>query len=842
MTLYTYILLAMTAIGLLSSIIQLFKIKVWLNVKSKRDSTYNTIGFLNIKDGQEVPEVHLMGKSKAPAIGRIKMGDTDDNAYVELLTTDGNDDSVKPQYRTCGYLTQEGYIYKQIGKKKPQLVGYTAKPSKPGSPSAVGERNWKTLWLKCTLNAYEGKPTGKSPKGKLPVACCYHKSFHTSKNDAMPPEARAAAFSYLFGKFNRTDYREYYNSPAYGWKDTALLAAFIYALIYVIWYMIYVKLLGYHFIGFRYMKAVPIYAMYFGVWAIVRTIKIECIENSNTIQPKIDLFNKALGQRSFDYAILTSCFIVLLFTGTYYRFNFIALAMAIITGIVMNMRLRSSSTRWEIKNPYLQEDEEEEEDEDVQNPEGDITRMYQWSLDSDNRKDVEGEINLFFNAQYINDLRYANPFFDQRNDKPIRTMVLDLYHYMRAHHSVTARLRYVASQIKHIAMQKGLSVEDTLQFTLDFVQEPNIRFCMNRDSKAINQYDAYIRFPDEVLYDKEADSNSKSLLAAMLFHYMNHNVLYLVSRVQHHGAIGIEVMNDWVIAGRIFGRKMEDMTILHKGKRYLFCETTSDGFRIGGTMEGMRYEDFDEHIELLLVDEDLDNSDDDSVSCIYSWDLDSEQQNKLHGSYTLEFSKAEIEELRQHNPFQTFTDPNNSNSYEDNIKTIFGYLLEDSERTEKVNEIAAYIKDSIKKANLGELDLVQFALDFCQAPNITYCVDNESKGINRAKEYMRFPDEVLFDKEGDCDCKSSLTAALFHELGYNVIVMLSQKLQHAAIGIEGKEEWLDIINPDNPESIIRDYNGKKYLYCETTGDSFRIGHIDESNSIQDFETIVEINA
>lgn len=107
---------------------------------------------------------------------------------------------------------------------------------------------------------------------------------------------------------------------------------------------------------------------------------------------------------------------------------------------------------------------------------------------------------------------------------------------------------------------------------------------------------------------------------------------------------------------------------------------------------------------------------------------------------------------------------------------------------------------------------------------------------------MRFPDEVLFDKEGDCDCKCSLTAAIFRELGYNVIIMLSKKLQHAAIGIEGKDEWLKTIKPDSTENIVREYNDKKYLYCETTGDGYRIGHIQDNSSIQDFETIVEINA
>lgn len=797
---------------------------------------------MNCNTSHEVPEVHLIGRSKGPAIGRVKMGEDDDNAYVEILTSDGTDDSIKPQYRTCGYITQQGVIYRQLRKSgKAEKIGYTAKPSDPNTPSAVGERSWKTMWLQCTLNTYKGEPKTKG-KTKEPVAISTYRSFHKTEHDAMPPEARAAAFSYFFGQYNKTDYSEYYNSPAYGWKDSALLAATIYAIIYVLWYIVSVKVLGNRFIGFRFWQTMPLYASYLVLWAIVRAIKIECIENSNTIQPKLDLFNKAVGQRQFDSAILVCCAITLLFTGSYYRADFIALALAICTGVIANLLLRSSTTRWKVINPFVPEEEDWEEGDEVQNPDGDILMQYQWMLDSESRKDVVGELSLRFDAQYIKDLRYANPFYCQRRDKPVRVMILDMFHYMKEHKGITSRVRYVASQIRNISAQKGLSVEDTLQFTLDFVQEPNIRFCMNRDSKSINQYEDYVRFPDEVLFDKEADSNSKSLLAAMLFYYMYYNVLFLVSRVQHHGAIGIEVKKDWISDGLLFGRKLDEVSFLYNGTRYLFCETTSDGFRIGGTMEGMRYEDFDEQILLPLIEEDVDDSNEDSYTCLYSWDLDSELGNKLHGSYTLEFSKTEIEDLRQKNPFKTYMDSDNRNSYDDNIRTIFKYISEDPYRTAKVSEIAQYIRKSITEAKLGELDMVQFALDFCQAPNITYSVDEESKGIGYAKEYMRFPDEVLFDKEGDCDCKSSLTAALFHELGYNVIVMLSAKLQHAAIGVEGKDEWLNTIKPEDPNSIVREYNGRKYMYCETTGDGYRIGHIQDDGSIQDFETIVEINA
>jgi hypothetical protein len=194
--------------------------------------------------------------------------------------------------------------------------------------------------------------------------------------------------------------------------------------------------------------------------------------------------------------------------------------------------------------------------------------------------------------------------------------------------------------------------------------------------------------------------------------------------------------------------------------------------------------------------------------------------------------------LRKLNPFNTYG--SDGHSYEDNIKTIFNYILEDDSRMEEVHCIATYIKKRVSEANLPELDLVQFALDFCQAPNITYRIDEESAGINFVKEYMRFPNEVLYDKEGDCDCKSSLTAALFHELGYKVLIMLSQKLSHAAIGVEFKDDWLNVINPSDINKVVREYNGTKYIYCETTGDGYRVGHIKESESIQDFETIVEI--
>lgn len=955
-------------IALLMIFFSLFRIKVWISTKSKREKGLVRIGYLADRGNQEVPEVHLSGNSSGKAIGRVKMGERNDNAYVELLDTPINDDTDKPRYRSYGFITQEGLIYKQpVESRKPVIIGYTARPSKPSEPTTIGERNWKSLWLKCRLNVYSGQPDslqndssdnhdGKSkdehkkderierivfnsgvdsesesvfheptpsPKGietsetgldpeKLeiqdseptvtesldsttventnsedtnekneehvtdkegkenkeekeasdkkgnkdekknnkkrgkgegktpnikPVSYVEYTGIHSSRKDEMPPEARAAAFGMLYRLYNKQNYQEYYKTPSFGWKDTALPAAFIYAIIYTIWYMIAMKVAGVRFIGFKFWLDIPIFVTYFALWAIVRQVKIECIEKSDTIQPKIDLFNKILGQRGFDITIIICSIITLAFTGTFYRFNFLPLALVMIIAVCINMTSRGSKERWIVKNPLIPEDEEEDDENELKNPGGDIEKIYEWELDSPNRKDVKGKLALYFDGRYITDLRFMNPFYNQRTDKSTSILIEEMFNYMREHKSISLRSRYVASQIKRITAQKQLQAEDALQFALDFVQEPNIRFTMNRDSHAINKYENYIRFPDETLYDKEADSSSKSFLASVIFHFLGHNVLFLYSRMQHHGALGIQLRQEWINGDKVFEFPLDQVTFEHNGKRYLFCETTSDGFRIGGTISGMQFEDFDIHVELPLLAKDVDEDNNETKTCLYNWDLDSAAGNKLHGSFTLEFDKEQMEALRSNNPFLNYG--KDGENYEEKIRKIFQYIRQGVGRMDSVNTIATYIKQTVKEANLPELDLVQFALDFCQAPNITYRIDEESKGINFAKEYMRFPDEVLYDKEGDCDCKSSLTAALLNTLGYKVVILLSEKLGHAGIGVEYKPAWEEQIPSEDKESVLRQHNGITYVYCETTGDGLKVGQI-KDGTIHDFEKIIEI--
>jgi hypothetical protein len=94
----------------------------------------------------------------------------------------------------------------------------------------------------------------------------------------------------------------------------------------------------------------------------------------------------------------------------------------------------------------------------------------------------------------------------------------------------------------------------------------------------------------------------------------------------------------------------------------------------------------------------------------------------------------------------------------------------------------------------------------------------------------------LFDKEGDCDCKSALATALFRAMGKNVLYLISVKLGHAAVAIECNDQWLEIIKPNDVDQVVCEHEGKRFIICETTGDGYRIGHLKDSESIQDFET------
>lgn len=812
---------------------------------------------------------------------------------------------------------QFGYIYKQIkGKKDREIVGYLARPSKPDEPTIYGERSWRTLWLQCVLCAYAGlpqnderesnpnaaktvqpiehlcinspkrideeeiievpvleepiveeipveetpveepeqevKPLEKLPPRK-PLAICSYWGFHNSGNDPLPPEARAGAYALLQRYAPRQREAEYASEQPYGWKDTALLSAFIYTLLFILVYLVNSGIFQMPLLGKDWQSASIFVGYYYVLWAIVRFIKIDAIENANSFQPMLDLFNKNLGLKWVNVSILALCSIATVFTLFYYDYDFLPLLIVISTGVSINMSLPAANRRWKVQASFLEESsdyDDEEEDVEPQNPQGDISRTYDWTLDKtyDPHRTVAGSLTLYFKAADIRDTRHLNPFFDQRKDHADKENILYMFHFLKKYRKTfLARTNYVAYSINKIAEKNEFSPMDKLQFTLDFVQEPNIAFVEASEDKAINFYDDYIRYPDETLYDKCGDSNSKSLLAAMLFHLMGHNVLFLISRKHQHAAIGVEVKLHELMDGW-YGdaTKINDIAIKYEDKWYIFCETTGDNFALGAKVNGMSIDEFDEKIYMPLRDDDDEGDNDNAfiesviVNRLYTWQLDSLLGHQLEGKLPLEIDSAEIDELRERNPFTTYGQ--DSNTYAQNVQSIFRYLKMNPDKMSSVRQVANYIRDTVREAGYPEADLLQFTLDFVQEPNIKYVIDEQSMPILFAKEYMRFPAEVLYDREGDCDCKSSLAAALYLCLGYKVVFLLSAKLKHAAIGVECKDRsLLTQLKVTNINDVVLDHNGSSYIYCETTGDGFHLGQIKENESIKDFETILELS-
>lgn len=234
-------------------------------------------------------------------------------------------------------------------------------------------------------------------------------------------------------------------------------------------------------------------------------------------------------------------------------------------------------------------------------------------------------------------------------------------------------------------------------------------------------------------------------------------------------------------------------------------------------------EDEDNTPDWSSDDEDPDNvpfipdSDDDpgveTVERTYHWELDS-WYHKLTGELTLSFNPERIAALRAQNPFRL----NPTRDFKSNIIE----LTESCKNNTKVHKVLQYIFEKAKEAGLGELDKMQFILDFAQIPNISYEYDNKCEEIGCPREYARYPDETMFDGRGDCDCKAALAAILFREAGYKTAYLTTSS--HAAIAVAFKNKSAsDLVSMADQSLVTKD--GYMYFFCETTGDGFKIGDL-----------------
>ena len=112
-----------------------------------------------------------------------------------------------------------------------------------------------------------------------------------------------------------------------------------------------------------------------------------------------------------------------------------------------------------------------------------------------------------------------------------------------------------------------------------------------------------------------------------------------------------------------------------------------------------------------------------------------------------------------------------------------------------------------------DLETANFILSFVQT--IDYKVDNYTnyQGI---QEYPKYPIEMLWDGQGDCEDSSALYASLMEALGYDAVLLLflGDIEGHAAIGVSV---------PGATGKSYR-YSGMDYYYAETTDTGPSIGN------------------
>jgi len=122
--------------------------------------------------------------------------------------------------------------------------------------------------------------------------------------------------------------------------------------------------------------------------------------------------------------------------------------------------------------------------------------------------------------------------------------------------------------------------------------------------------------------------------------------------------------------------------------------------------------------------------------------------------------------------------------------------------------LVAELEKAACAANLNVWEKLSLIIAFVQS--IPY--------VPEAEEYARYPLETLIEQKGDCEDSSILTAAILHQMGYHVVLLVFLEEQHIAAGIS-------VLPPKPGNYRSYRYAGRDYYYVETTCEGWQIGII-----------------
>ena len=447
-----------------------------------------------------------------------------------------------------GYINNEGKIFTSTS----ELIGEI----KPDS-------NGITHWYECYMKRHA--EVMKINKPDIPFAHCVETGrFHKKNALQYTLIDRSAAFILLCQHQGYLKPQEEGGSlPVYSWKDTALPASIVFIGIYGIFSLFSNAYVLFPFLGTRISFLTGMMLLFFVIWGLMREIKIELILNEKPAGWWLALLGSNVGLNPHNWLIQLFSGIGITLSICFFDAQMLPLLLAIFIGVTVNRQAYPQHV-WHVQtrfaylpNTTLIPTEDE----------GETIRHYEWELDSPNRQRLTTTLQLHFKEAYIQELRKRNPFCTENN----------FYHHVNQMLNEEVDIHHLQIINQHIAIlsnQNKLTMLESIQFILDFVQEPNIRYTYDKES---TPYVEYLRYPDETLYDKTGDCDCKAMLAAALFHNAGLQVLYLTSKT--HAAVAVECNPTWF--GSQKNPYIPQGLLLYKNKHYYFCETTGDHFRVG---------------------------------------------------------------------------------------------------------------------------------------------------------------------------------------------------------------------------------------------------------------------
>lgn len=555
---------------LLKKLIGLFfrKGKIYLYDEAGRKRFWGYMKYSKTKDIYSV--YGPSGKWQERRIGEVQVKD-DGLAWVRCWKHGDMPDELPYE---LGYVNLRGEVF----TSGHQRIGYAGQTS--GCPDTDGVTGWKELYLKRHADIFlcqvpegvvrsNGGEDASADKGeprpdKRFGHCVETGRFSPRRNDEYTLIARSAAFLLLYHKNNFLKPAEEERTVGlYAWGDTALLSSVIFMTVYGLLYLMAPHYILFPFIGERLSFIAAMLLMYLLVWTVAREVKIELSLNEKPVGWWLSLFNSNVGLKGYNWLIQVFAWTGLLLSTFAFGGDFAPLMLALAIGIYVNERTYPRKV-WDVLTRFVYLPDATLT---VPDDEGETVRCYEWELDSRTDKSVRTCLQLRFKQEEIDRLRAENPF-RQGND---------FYRHVERMFARKTDPRYLAIINQHIARlsdEHKLTLLESVQFILDFVQEPNIVYQGDAESTSLEEY---VRFPEETLFDKAGDCDCKAMLAAALFHNAGFRVLYLVSDT--HAAVAVECRPEWF--GGWDNPSLSDGLVVHEGHHYYFCETTGDRFRVG---------------------------------------------------------------------------------------------------------------------------------------------------------------------------------------------------------------------------------------------------------------------